>query len=159
MRKAMFPGSFDPVTLGHVNLVRRLAAIFDEVIVAVSQNAAKKPRFSLQERCDLWEQALAEQGRPSNVRILSCTGLVATFAKENQVSALVKGIRNGEDLAYEQQIARVNLDLAGVETLFLPAEPSLAHVSSSVALHLYEMGAPVEGYLPAAVIAALAKAR
>lgn len=159
MRRAMFPGSFDPVTLGHINLVCRMANIFDEVVVAVSQNAAKKHHFTLEERCALWEQALNEHGRPENVRILPCTGLVASFAKEQGATVLVKGIRSEADFAYEQQIARVNFGICGIETLFLPAEPSLAHISSSVAMHLYEMGAPVEGYLPAAVIAALAKAR
>ncbi len=120
MQRAVCPGSFDPVHNGHIEIIVRAASLFDEVVVAVSNNPAKNYRFSLEERMEMISETVrAIQG----VTVMPMgSGLIANFAREHGAQALVKGIRNATDLNYEMPMATFNRHLSGVETVFLPAD-------------------------------------
>ena len=152
MKTAICPGSFDPVTTGHIDIFRRAAAMFDRVIVLVVQNAAKAPRFSLEERCRLIRASL---GDVKNIEVDSFDGMTTDYTKSHNIDAIVKGVRNTGDFEYETSIAAVLRSFDGPETVFLPCRPEFAHISTSTALHLFSLGQDVSAYLPAPVIDAL----
>lgn len=159
MSIAIYPGSFDPVTLGHLSLVTRAKTIFDEVVVVVMTNASKTPLFSGAERAQLFEGALKELGVETRVHFVE-HGLVADVSLQLGASSVVKGLRGIEDFAKEAAMATVNRDLSGVETVFLASETGLSHVSSTLVKEVFFLGGDVSKYVTSNVLDALrSKAR
>lgn len=129
--KVIYPGSFDPLTNGHVDIIKRLSSMFDEVIVAILINENKKSLFTVGEREDIIREAIEEEGL-ENIRIDSFNGLLVNFARENDVKIIARGLRAVTDYEYEKNIARVNSTLyQGLETIFLLSNPTYSFVSSS----------------------------
>lgn len=152
-RRCVCPGSYDPVTNGHVDVIERASALFDEVVVAILHNPAKAGTFTVAERVELIESALAHL---PNVRVGSWADtLVVDVCREVGAQVLLKGLRGGTDFAYELPMAHMNHHLTGVETLFLAAEPGLTHVSSSLIKEVVRYGGDVTGMVPDAVLTAL----
>jgi pantetheine-phosphate adenylyltransferase len=144
--RAVCPGSFDPVTLGHVDVVRRAAALFDEVVVAVGVNQSKSRLFTAEERLEMLERACAGLER---VRVASFTGLLTDFCIANDVHAIVKGLRAGTDFDYELPMAHMNATLApGVETVYLPTSAGWSFVSSSLVKEVAGYGGDVSRFVP-----------
>lgn len=154
MSGAVCPGSFDPVTLGHVDILERAAAQFDEVVAAVLINPAKKGMFSLEERLEMIGEATAHL---PNVRAESGRGLVVDFVRERGLTAIVKGLRTGTDFEYELQMAQMNKHIAGVDTFFVATTPRYSFVSSSLAKEVASMGGDVSDLLPEPVNRRLAE--
>lgn len=155
---AIYPGSFDPITLGHLDIAARAAKMFDEVHVLVVHNPNKEPRFSLEQRVALIESSVKALRLPSGAIISVATlpdGLLADYSRRVGASALVKGVRTNVDLDYELPMARVNRDLADVETIFVPADPLHGHISSSLVKQVADLGGDVTKYVPAVVAEAL----
>lgn len=155
MRRAVCPGSFDPVTNGHVDVVERAARLFDEVVVAVGVNASKSRFFSAEERMEMLRESLAHV---DNVRVDGFSGLVVDYCAANDVVAIVKGLRGPADYEYELPMAHMNSRMVPVETVFMPTDPSLSYVSSSLMKEVVVFGGEVDGLLPEPVVARL-KAR
>jgi pantetheine-phosphate adenylyltransferase len=156
---AVYPGSFDPITLGHLDIAARAANLFDEVHVLVVHNPSKAPRFSSEERVELIRTSLAELKIAGPAKISVDTldgGLLVNYCKMVGASALVKGFRTSVDLDYELPMAQVNRDLAGVETVFIPADPIHGHVSSSLVKQVADLGGDVSKYVTQATAHALA---
>jgi pantetheine-phosphate adenylyltransferase len=154
---AVVPGSFDPVTLGHLDVIGRAAGLFEEVHVLVVHNPAKSTAmFDAVDRVRLIEESLSEVGAPSNIRVGEWTaGLLVDYCREVGATVLVKGVRSGEDVAYETPMAIMNRHLADVETVFLLPEASRAHVSSSLIRQVATLGGDVTPYVPTVVERAL----
>ncbi|WP_422748403.1 pantetheine-phosphate adenylyltransferase [Mycobacterium sp. WMMD1722] len=148
MSGAVCPGSFDPVTLGHVDIFERAAAQFDEVVVAVLVNPNKKGMFSLDERLEMIAETTAHL---PNVRAESGQGLVVDFVTARGLTAIVKGLRTGTDFEYELQMAQMNKHIAGVDTFFIATAPQFSFVSSSLAKEVATLGGDVSALLPGAV--------
>jgi pantetheine-phosphate adenylyltransferase len=152
---AAYSGTFDPITLGHQDIIRRAAKMFPRLIVAVGLNPSKNPRFELEERCALIRKVVKDL---PNVEVKGFSGLVVEFAKENAVSVLVRGVRTVGDVDYEKQMAVMNRDLyPQLDTVMLAPSPEFAHLSSSLVRELAALGAPVEKLVPKAVIGDLLK--
>jgi pantetheine-phosphate adenylyltransferase len=150
MRRAVCPGTFDPVTNGHVDIVTRAARVFDEVVVAIGINASKNRMFDADERLAMLERATAHL---HNVRVDGFTGLLTTYCVDNDVRAIVKGLRSGGDFDYELQMAQMNTGLApGIETVFLPASPAHGFVSSSLVKEVASYGGDVSPHVPGFVL-------
>ena len=148
VRKAVCPGSFDPVTNGHLDIVGRAAALFDEVTVAVLVNKNKAGLFSVEERIEMLTEVSA--GWP-NVRIDSFDGLLVDFCRARGIPAIVKGLRAVSDFDYELQMAQMNRQLAGVETLFVPTSATYSYLSSSLLKEVAALGGDVAGLVPDSV--------
>ncbi len=147
---AVVPGSFDPITLGHLDIISRTADLFDEVVVALGINSEKTYLFAHEERLRFARAALAAL---PNVRAEFCTGYMVDFARAVGASVLVKGVRNAADLAYEAEMAQVNRTLAPeIETAFLPCRPEFSGISSSRARALIEAGEDLSSVLPEAIL-------
>jgi pantetheine-phosphate adenylyltransferase len=147
---AAYSGTFDPVTLGHNDIIHRAARMFPKLIVAVGSNIAKSPKFTLDERCELIRKVTQDLG---NVDVIGFSGLVVDFAKEHGVTVLVRGVRNGVDVDYEKQMAVMNRGLyPRLDTVMLTPSPEFAHLSSSLVRELAGLGAPVEKLVPKPVI-------
>ncbi len=145
----MCPGSYDPVTHGHLDVVARAAALYDEVVVAVLHNPAKQGTFTVEERLAFVESAVADAGMHEQVRVLSFADtLLVDVCRDVGADVVVKGFRSGTDVAYELPMALMNRHLSGVETVFLPGEPSLEHVSSSLVKEVVRYGGDVSGLVP-----------
>ena len=156
---AVYPVSFDPITLGHLDIIARAAKVVDELHVVVVHNPAKTPRFSSSERVELIRASLAEHGIHSNAKVVVDTldsGLLVNYCRMVGASVLVKGFRSNVDLDYELPMAQVNRDLAGVETIFIPADPQHGHVSSSLVKQVADLEGSVTKYVSQAVARALA---
>ena len=151
MKTVLICGSFDPVTRGHAALIARAAALFDRVEVVIFENSKKKTLFSQDERLAFLSKVCAAAG--SNVSATVATGSVAVYAKEHGIHAIIKGVRNANDLLYEQEMATLNRLAGGPETLFLPTEPALSHISSSWVREFLANGLPAEELLPTEVYA------
>ncbi|MGH2819118.1 MAG: pantetheine-phosphate adenylyltransferase [Actinomycetota bacterium] len=155
MAKALCPGSFDPPTNGHVDVIERAARYFDVVVVAAIANPSKKPLFSLEERTQMLRDALAHL---DNVEITSFDGLLVDFARSQGISLVVKGLRAVSDFEYELQMSQMNEALApGLDTVFVTAKPAWAFLSSSLVKEVARYGGPVEGLVPPGVAKALAE--
>ncbi|MCV7251486.1 pantetheine-phosphate adenylyltransferase [Mycolicibacterium fluoranthenivorans] len=152
MSGAVCPGSFDPVTLGHIDIFERAAAQFDEVVVAVLVNPNKKGTFSAEERIELIREST---GHLSNLRVEAGSGLVVDFVKKRGLTAIVKGLRTGTDFEYELQMAQMNKHVAGVDTFFVATTPRYSFVSSSLAKEVAALGGDVSDLLPEPVNARL----
>ncbi|BBZ66592.1 phosphopantetheine adenylyltransferase [Mycolicibacterium insubricum] len=148
MSGAVCPGSFDPVTLGHVDIFERAAAQFDELVIAVLVNPNKRGMFSADERIEMITEATAHL---RNVRVESGSGLVVDFVKARGLTAIVKGLRTGTDFEYELQMAQMNRHIAGVDTFFVATRPEYSFVSSSLAKEVATLGGDVSALLPEAV--------
>ena len=146
MQKVLFPGSFDPFTLGHADIVRRALGLFDEIVIAVGYNEQKQGWMSVEERVAAIKKLYAGEPR---VRVESYTGLTVDFAKEHGITTIVRGVRTTADFEYEVQMADVNRQLTGIETVLLPASPQLASLSSSVVRELAHLGHDISKFLPA----------
>ena len=155
MKKAVCPGSFDPITNGHIDIIRRAAELFDEVTVLVVTNPDKKCVFSPEERCTLIEKAI--EGI-KDVKVDSFSGLLADYVKQNEMSAIVKGIRSSSDFEYEFQMALANKSLApNAETVFLTADPRNMYVSSSLIRQIAGFGGDVSDFVPKNIVSEIEK--
>jgi pantetheine-phosphate adenylyltransferase len=149
VRRAVCPGSFDPVTNGHIDIVQRASALFDEVVVAVGVNASKNRLFSPEERIAMLQEACAGF---DNVRVDGFTGLLTTFCQENGIHAIVKGLRAVSDFDYELQMAQMNASLTEVDTVFIPTSPEYSFLASSLVKEVATFGGDVSGLVPAFVL-------
>ena len=156
-RLAVVPGSFDPVTLGHLDVIERAARLFDEVHVLVVHNPAKQGGLlSADERVAVIERALADSGLPDSITVAQwSSGLLADYCTRVGATALVKGLRSHTDLVYETPMAIVNEHLAGVETVFVLPRPENAQVSSTLVRQVIALGGDVSPYVPVAVLEAV----
>ena len=151
-RIAVVPGSFDPVTLGHLDVIGRAAGLFDQLHVLVVHNPDKTALLPIAQRVSLIEQAIVAEGLPDNITVTSWSvGLLVDYCTDVGASVLVKGIRSQVDVAYETPMAIVNRNLAGVETVFLLPDPAHAHVSSSLVRQVSSLGGDVAPYVPRVV--------
>jgi pantetheine-phosphate adenylyltransferase len=151
-RIAVVPGSFDPVTLGHLDVIERAARIFDQLHVLVVHNPDKSALLPVAQRVSLIEQAIAEAGFGENITVTSWSvGLLVDYCTEVGASVIVKGVRSQVDVAYETPMAIVNRGLAGVETIFMLPDPAHAHVSSSLVRQVASLGGDVTPYVPKVV--------
>lgn len=155
MRKAVFPGSFDPLTKGHLDIIQRASVLFDEVVVAVGINTNKSGLFSPAERLTLVQEAV---GHLPNVKIGQVEGLTVDYMHEIGAQYLVRGLRNTKDFEYERDIAEVNSVLSGVETVLLLAKPENQNVSSSMVKEIAKFGSDkLDAFVPPVVVKALQK--
>lgn len=155
---AVYPGSFDPITLGHLDIANRASKIFDELHILIVHNPTKAPRFSSEERAELIRASLSEFGIEGKAKISIDTldsGLLVNYCKMVGANVLVKGFRNNVDLDYELPMAQVNQDLAHVETIFIPGNPSLGNVSSSLVKQVADLNGDVSKYVSQSVARAL----
>jgi pantetheine-phosphate adenylyltransferase len=148
MRRAVCPGSYDPPTNGHLDILERAAGVFDEVVVAVLVNKSKRGLFSVEERMELLAESVAHLG---NVRIDSWHGLLVDYCRQHDIRAIVKGLRAVSDFDYELQMAQMNQQLTGVETLFMPTKPLNSFLSSSLVKEVATYGGDVAHLLPETV--------
>lgn len=155
MRLAIYAGSFDPVTFGHLDLIQRAAVLFDRVVVSIGRHPTKKPLFSTDERCDLIRQVTA--GIP-NVEVAEFDGLSIHYAKARGAVAMIRGLRAATDFEYELQIAHANSDMCPeIDTIFLPTRVERGFVSASLVREIASHQGDVSRYVPAPVAAALAR--
>ncbi len=151
-RIAVVPGSFDPVTLGHLDIIERAAGVFDAVHVVVVHNPGKQAMLPIAQRVALIEQAIADRALPSSILVTSWSvGLLVDYCTDVGATVLVKGVRSQVDVAYETPMAIVNRNLAGIETIFMLTDPAHAHVSSSLVRQVAALGGDVAPYVPRAV--------
>jgi pantetheine-phosphate adenylyltransferase len=154
-RVACCPGSYDPVTNGHLDIVSRALACFDRVIVAVLVNPGKQPLFSLEERIAMLKEATATLPGAGQVEVDSFSGLLVDYARARQVTALVKGLRAISDFDFELQMAQMNYRLAEVETMFMTTNPAYSYLSSSLVKDVASHGGHVDGLVPPGVASRL----
>jgi pantetheine-phosphate adenylyltransferase len=150
-RRCVCPGSYDPVTAGHVDVVRRARGLFDEVVVAVLANPGKAGTFTLDERVELLRDSLAGLDRV-RVEAVPPGPLLVDYCRSIGAVAVVKGLRSGTDFAYELPMALMNRRLSGLETVFLPGEPALEHISSSLVKEVAAHGGDITGMVPDPVL-------
>lgn len=150
MRKALIPGSFNPVTLGHFDMARRCASLFEEVHVVVFENTAKQGKglFSGEECLEMLQIAFKDI---PNIHTGATNKLVVDYAREEGIDTLVKGVRNVGDYEYESDLSVINRTLGNIETLFIPARPEYRHISSSVVQELIKYRCDIDSYVPAGV--------
>ncbi len=153
MRRAVFPGSFDPLTNGHLDIIRRSSPLFDEIVIAILNNADKNPMFSVDERCSMIEDVVRDIDTGSCTLIVdSFSGLTADFARNAGATAIVRGIRAVSDYEYELRMALMNRRLEpSIETVFLMAGEEYSYVSSTLMKQVFELGGRVEGLIPSLV--------
>ncbi|GAA2101840.1 pantetheine-phosphate adenylyltransferase [Microlunatus panaciterrae] len=148
MSRAVCPGSFDPVTHGHLDIIERTANMFDEVIVAVGKNRSKNALFEPAERVEMLSEACSEW---PGVRVQLFEGLLVDFCSANRVDVIVKGLRFVSDFDYELQMAQMNHQLTGIDTVFMPAAAAWSYVSSSLVREVATLGGDVEQFLPPSI--------
>jgi pantetheine-phosphate adenylyltransferase len=149
IRRAVCPGSFDPVTNGHLDIIGRAAQLYDELTVAVFVNQAKSSVFTVDERRAMLEEVTAQYG---NVRIDSFHGLVVDYCRDHGIAVIVKGLRAVSDFDYELQMAQMNRGLAGVDTLFMPTNPEYSFLASSLVKEIAKWGGDVSTLVPPNVL-------
>jgi pantetheine-phosphate adenylyltransferase len=153
LKRAIYPGSFDTLTLGHLNIIERAARLFEHVIVAIGDNPSKKPLFAREERM---KTLRAECARFENVEVAAFDGLMVDFARANDIYVIIRGLRAVSDFEYELQIAIANRHLSPqMETIFLPPEPTYSFLSSSVVKEIARLGGDVSDFAPKSVARAL----
>lgn len=153
MKQAIYAGTFDPITHGHLDIIQRASRLFERLTIAVAQNPSKQPLFSLTERVSLVEQACANL---ANVRVIGFSGLLAELASNHNATTLIRGIRGTDDIEYEIQLAQLNNKLAGnLETLFLPPAVEWRYLSSTMVREIHKHGGEVAPFVPECVVQAL----
>ena len=152
VRRVVCPGSFDPVTNGHLDIISRSASIHDEVVVAVGANLAKDGLFSVSERLEMLGDVLSGH---RNVRLGKFDGLLVDFCRAHDITAIVKGLRAVSDFEYEMTMAQMNYSLAGIETLFMTTNPLYSFLRSSLVREIAKFGGDVSGLVPSAVLGRL----
>lgn len=145
MKRAIFPGSFDPFTIGHYDIVIRGLNIFDEIIIAIGRNSSKTTTFPIEERLSNIQHLFADQPR---VKVDVYDGLTVDYAHQNQINTILRGVRSVQDFEYERNIAEANRQLSGIETVLLYTRPEYAHISSSLVRELYSYNKDITPYLP-----------
>jgi pantetheine-phosphate adenylyltransferase len=154
-RIALYPGSFDPVTNGHVDVLRQALDLADRVVVAIGVSATKTPLFGFDERAAMIREAAA--GAADRVEVVSFSGLVVTIAAEVGATVMVRGLRDGTDLDFEMQLAGMNATLApAVRTVFVPSSPGLRHITATLVRQVAQLGGDVSGFVPEGVARRLA---
>lgn len=149
MSRAIYPGSFDPVTLGHLDIIKRSAEMFDELIVGVLVNTAKSPLFSLEERVNMLKNVVSDI---PNVRVVGFEGLLVDFARQNDIKVIVRGLRAVTDFEYELQIAQSNRKVApDIDTVFLTTNIEYSYLSSSIVKEYASFGVDVKDFVPESV--------
>jgi len=148
MKKAIFPGSFDPITLGHYDLIKRSIPLFDEIIVAIGINAEKKYMFSLEERKKFIEEAFAEEPK---VSVVTYEGLTIDLCKKLKAHFILRGLRNPADFEFEKAIAHTNRKLSKIETVFLLTAANTSYISSSIVRDVIRNGGEYQLLVPASV--------
>lgn len=149
MKKAIFPGSFDPITLGHYDIILRALPLFDEITVAIGSNADKKYMFSLPERQKFIEDAFADVPK---IQVATYQGLTVDFCREIGANFILRGLRNPADFEFEKAIAHVNRDLAGIETVFLLTAANTSYISSSIVRDVIRHGGDYSLLVPKSVV-------
>ena len=157
MVKVLYPGTFDPVHYGHLDIVRRAVKLFDKIYVAVAENKAKKPLFTLEERVNLFKEAAKELGLSDKVEVIGFNKLLVELAKELKVQTILRGVRLFTDFEYELQISLTNYKLGGVETLFMMPSQELIHISSTIVKDIAKHGGCLKDLVPPNVEEALRK--
>ena len=152
MKKAVCPGSFDPITNGHLDVIERASHLFDEVVIAVLVNNSKSSLFTIEERIVLARDCVKHL---SNVKVDMWSGLLVDYCRENKVDAIVKGLRAVSDFDYELQMAQMNLQLKGVDTLLMATKPAYSFLSSSLVREIARYGGDVSNLVPAGVLSEL----
>lgn len=148
MRKAIFPGSFDPITLGHYDIIKRSLPLFDEIIVAIGVNAEKKYMFSLEQRLDFIQKAFAEEPK---VRVITYEGLTVSLCKKEKAGFILRGLRNPADFEFEKAIAHTNRKLSKIETVFLLTAANTSYISSSIVRDVIRNGGDYTVLVPDSV--------
>jgi pantetheine-phosphate adenylyltransferase len=148
MRRAVYPGSYDPVTNGHLDIIERAAEVFDEVVIAVMINKNKHTMFTTDERMDMLREVTAHL---PGVRVDSWHGLLVQYCEQHGIKAIVKGLRAVSDFDYELQMAQMNQQLSGIDTLFMPTSPAYSFLSSSLVKEVAKYGGDVSHLLPAKI--------
>lgn len=156
MRHAVCPGSFDPVTNGHLDVFARASAMYDKVTVALLANSSKVSLFTIEERVDMLKASCSEYG---NIDVTSFSGLLVDFCTQHGISVIVKGLRAVSDFDYELQMAQMNYRLAKIETAFIATNPEYGYLSSSLIKEISRHGGDVKGLVPDNVLAALSSRR
>jgi pantetheine-phosphate adenylyltransferase len=149
VKRVVCPGSFDPITFGHLDIVERASSIFDEVVIAVMVNKTKQTLFTVEERIEMTKEVTSKF---PNVKVDSWSGLLVDYCKTNNISIIVKGLRAVTDFDYELQMSQINLQLQGVETLFISTAPAHSFLSSSLVKEIASHGGDVSSYIPAALL-------
>ncbi len=150
--RAVIPGSFDPIHMGHVDIVQRAASRFDHVVVAVLVNPGKEPLFATDQRIDLIRRSIGDR---ADVTVETFQGLLVDFCREHDINVICKGLRAVSDFGYELQMAQMNQRMGDVETLFMPTSPEYSYLSSSLMKEIARWGGPLDGVVPDVVRDAL----
>ena len=145
MKKAVFPGSFDPITIGHIDIVNRGMKIFDEIIIAIGDNVDKKYMFSKEKRVELVEQTFRDHDK---IKVESYKGLTVDFCKKNNTEFIIRGLRNPADFEFEKSIALTNREMSGIETVFFLTSPKNSFVSSSIVRDLIRNNGEYKLFIP-----------
>lgn len=148
MKKAVFPGSFDPITLGHADVIARSLPLFDEIILAVGINADKKYMFSLEERVSFLEETFKDQPK---VKVMTFRGLTVDFCKSQNAGFLLRGLRNSTDFDFEKSIGQTNFKMSGIETVFFITSSGKSHISSTIVRDVIRNGGDYSSLVPEAV--------
>jgi len=154
MKRAVFPGSFDPITLGHTDVIDRALSLFDEIIVAVGINVNKKYMFDVETRVEMIKRVYAHADK---VKVEYYTGLTVEYAKKHKADFILRGLRNPTDFEFEKSIAQTNRVLGGIETVFILTAIETSHISSSIVRDILRNGGRVDKLVPAAVLPLLYK--
>lgn len=145
MKKAVFPGSFDPITLGHYDIIKRGLTVFDELTLAIGVNAGKKYMFSLEQRLNFLKETFKDEPK---INVTSYTGLTIDFCKKQNVDFILRGLRNPADFEFEKAIAHTNRKLSGIETVFLLTSSGKSYISSSIVRDVIRNGGDCSGLVP-----------
>jgi pantetheine-phosphate adenylyltransferase len=148
MKRAIFPGSFDPITLGHLDIIERALPLFDEIIIAIGINTEKKYMYSLEDRKRFIETTF---GSVKKIKVKTYKGLTVQFCTDENAQFILRGLRNTADFTYEQSIAQTNASLAGIESVFMVAAPSSSHISSSIVRDVKRNGGDISTLVPEGV--------